>query len=151
PDIVEAVEENEPPSPAQEFVVNALEHVTLGNFRYAILEAVIALEIVLARYLRLALERRDLPKEAIDDFLSPQLALRDRVSVLLNLTLGRDALQDYDFGKILTVIRWRNHIVHRHGHLPVGLQAKDIFEGTRALLGLVLFIDSKYAELLAEP
>ena len=52
PDIQEAIQDDLPPLPEDEFRTNALEHLKLKNLRMALVESIIGLEIVLTRYLK---------------------------------------------------------------------------------------------------
>lgn len=76
PEIEEAIQDDLTIPPEREFTTNALEHIRLKNPRLAILEAVIALEIVLTRhvteYMRIY---KGTPQRRIKDFLPLNLGL----------------------------------------------------------------------------
>jgi len=150
-DITEAIAENQPPAPEQEFFVNAIEHMRLDNLRYALLEAVICLEIVLARYLSLFFQLRGVPNDRIKEFLGPKLGLRDRVTIMLELTVGHEALRKIDLQKVIGAINWRNVVVHQTGHLPPHLKDKDTRDGIIAVLALATVLAGKRNELQAAP
>ncbi len=151
PAIQDAVRENRQPGPGQEFVVNAIEHIRRGNLRYALLESVIALEIAMTSFIRLFLERRDVPKKLIDGFLSPQLTLQDRISILLNLTLGPGELQGVEIDRVVKAITWRNDIVHKYGTIRQGIPERVQEEGIWAVIHLAGLLKTKYEELRADP
>jgi hypothetical protein len=151
PAIQDAVRENREPGPGQEFIVNAMEHVRRGNLRYALLEAVIGLEIAMMSFMRLFLERRGIPKNRIEQFLSPTLTLHDRISVLLDLTSRSGEVEGRDIDPVITAIKWRNQIVHRHGKIPNGIPNKDVSERIWATIRLAGFLETRYQELNADP
>jgi hypothetical protein len=118
-EIAEALEENKEPPPESEFVTNAIGHIRQGNFRLAVVESIIALEIVLTQFLRAHLSiSAKVPDKRAERFLSPEIGLSARVAALLNITLHESYLQDIDLDKILKVIGWRNDVVHKTGKLP---------------------------------
>jgi len=105
-EIEDAIQDNLEPPPEQEFLTNSIEHLNLGNFRLALIEAIICLEIVLTQFLKVYLSiNKKLSQNRIDDFLTPQFGIASRVSGLLNLVLDPDDLKkiaaelglDYDF------------------------------------------------------
>jgi hypothetical protein len=68
PLVEEAVLEDCAPPPELEFTVNAMEHLSYGNYRLALLEAIIGLELVLAEFLRKSLRRKGIPDDQAKDF-----------------------------------------------------------------------------------
>jgi hypothetical protein len=146
-DILEAVELDLRPGAHQEFLTNALEHARLGNLRYALLEAVICLEIMLTRFLRLSLQQKGLSNERISAFLTPQLGLTARVGVVLNLLLP--GIDFGDVSNVLQAIRWRNELVHETGHLRESLTEIEIRRGIAAVVVLASILASKVEELAA--
>jgi hypothetical protein len=104
-----------------EFTVNALENLRLKNYRLAVMEMIIALEIVLDKFLRIYLKDfKEVPSKRINKFLSPQLGLTAKVAAILNITLEEYEIADIDFDIVLKVIEWRNNIVHEVGNkLPI--------------------------------
>jgi hypothetical protein len=125
--VEEAIQDELPPPPEQEFLVNALEHVAARNYRLAVVEAVFCLEVVLTRFLRahFGIERA-IPKEQFEHLLTPQVGLTARVAALLDLTSANDVLEHIDRKAILRVIKWRNRIAHETGHLPQGISGAEI-------------------------
>ena len=66
PDIEEAIQDKAEPPPEQEFLTNTIEFLRIRNFRMALLEVVICLEIVLTQYLREFLSiRKHIPLSAL--------------------------------------------------------------------------------------
>lgn len=151
PDIMEAIEDDRRPGPEHEFVANAIEHARLRNFRYALLEAVIGLEIVVARYLRLSLQRRGFSENRIDNFLSPQLTLRDRIAILLELTGAGDDTRAIDVNRVLEAISWRNKLIHEQGHLPADLSDDVLRDRIRAVVTLVGLVARRHEAMTAGP
>lgn len=152
PDIEEALQDQSEPPPEKEFFTNAIEFLGLRNFRMALLESVICLEIVLTQYLRVFLSiRKAVPNSRIRRFLSPQMGLSMRLSGLLDLTLTRDDLKDIDLNKVMCVVNWRNNIIHRTGRLPEHLTEDELREGISSVLTLALLLAQLRDRIQAEP
>ena len=151
PAIQDAVRENRQPGPGAEFLVNALEHLRRGNLRYALLESVIALEIAMTSFMRLFLERRGVQKTRIDRFLSPQLTLHDRISILLDLTFRPNELQGAEIDAVIKAITWRNDIVHKYGMIRQGIPEKVVRDGVSSVIRLAGLLETRYEELRADP
>lgn len=119
PDIEEAVQDNLESPPEQEFFTNSIEHLNRRNYRLALVEAIICLEIVLTQFLRVYLSiNKKLSKKRIDAFLSKEFGLMSKVSGLLDLVLDPDDLKKINIDNVRTAINWRNGIIHKTGHLP---------------------------------
>ena len=152
PLIEEAIQEDLHPRPEVEFTTNAVEHLRLNNQRFAVLEAIIGLEIVLARFLQLYLKvRKGLSKTRIEKALSPDLGLTARVAGVLALVLTKDQVEQAGIEKVLSAINWRNTIVHRTGKLPEGLPAETVRSGVLAVLGLTGLLADEADRIEAEP
>ncbi|HEX9868845.1 MAG TPA: hypothetical protein VGC99_09670 [Candidatus Tectomicrobia bacterium] len=136
-EIVEAIRDDLPVLPEQEFTVNAREHLDLRNFRLALVESVIGLEIVLHRHLLAYLRiHKKVPQTRVQEFLSPNLTLATRLSGLLDLTLPPDALQQINLGNVRKAVGWRNKVVHVTGRLPDGISHSELREAISAVLEL---------------
>jgi hypothetical protein len=136
-EIEKAIQDNKSPLPEQEFTVNASEHLYLRNFRLALVESVIGLEIVLSRHLRTYLHtQKKAPEARIGEFLTPNLTLNMRLSGLLVLTLPPDVFQQIDLDTIKKAVRWRNQVVHKTGQLPGGIPNAELRETISAVLEL---------------
>jgi len=153
PDIEEAVQDNLKPSPEQEFFENTIEFLRIDNLRMALLESIICLEIVLTQYLKAFLSvRKKIPVNRINrKFLTSQLGLSTRIAGLLDLTLDLNDLKTIDIQKILQAVEWRNHVVHRTGHLPPHLKEKNLREGVTSVLTLVLILAERRDQVQAQP
>jgi hypothetical protein len=149
PDIVEAIQANLQPGPEQEFFTNAIEHLRLGNYRYALLEAVICLEIVMTQFIRTYLSQKGIPNTRINKFVSDKLGLTARVAALLNLTLDQPPHPDY-ISTALRAIEWRNKVVHGTGRLP-NRPDHEIREGITTVLGIARVLALALEELEAAP
>lgn len=155
PDIEEALQDQSEPPPEKEFFTNAVEFLRIRNFRMALLEAVICLEIVLTQYLQYLKTylsiRKTVPNSRIKKFLSPQMGLSIRLSGLLDLTLTKDDLKDIDLNKVIHVVEWRNSIVHRTGRLPKYLTEEELRNGISNVLTLALLLAQSRDRIQAEP
>lgn len=150
-DIEKAIQDDWSPSPEQEFTVNASEHLYLRNFRLALIESIIGLEIVLSRYLSTYLRvHKKVPEARIREFLTPNLTLNTRLSGLLDLTLPPDVLQQVDLDIVRKAVRWRNQVVHRTGQLPDGIANADLREAITAVLDLTQRLGTLAQQVEAE-
>lgn len=128
PDVEEAIQDDLEPGPEHEFLTNAIEHMRLRNFRLALLEAIVCLEIVLSQFLEnYLLVEKGFSKNRLKAVLkNPQVGLTTRVGLLMELTLTANELKSVEIGEILRTVSWRNKIVHATGHLPKGLSDDEI-------------------------
>lgn len=150
PDIVEAIQSDLPPGPEKEFLTNSIEHLRRGNFRYALLEAVICLEIVTTQFLKLFLQSKGLSSVRIKKFLNDRLGLTARVSAMFNIALDRSPEDDL-INQVLKAVEWRNDIVHDTGRLPTGPTEQHFRDGITAVLALSILVAGKRDELAGEP
>jgi hypothetical protein len=136
--IVEALEDDLLPRPEDEFSTNAIEHFQGKNHRLAIIEAVIGLEIVLARFLREYLSaKKGFSTKQVLDFVNPNLQLTHRLNGVLYLILDSDHLKGLDLASVWKTVGWRNRIVHAEGHVPAGVTEDAIRKGLSATLVLI--------------
>lgn len=134
PNIVEVLEDNKGIPPEEEFRTNALGHLNRENYRLAVLESVICLEIVLSQFLRAHLElEKKLHNDRIETFLN-DLGLKARLSALLDYCLHTSYLKDIDLA--LKVVGWRNKVTHGTGHLPPEVPRETLVQGVQAVLEL---------------
>lgn len=145
PEIERALADDLKPPPEREFLTNSIENLKIKNYRLALIEAVIGLEIVLSRYLAgyMQYEKR-LSKTRINGIISPGLDLTARVSVLLELIVEPEYLRDIDIEKILSAISWRNSVIHKTGNIPWGVTKKDLNEGINEVLDLINLLGNLY-------
>lgn len=152
PSIEEAIQDDVKPRPEREFTANAIEHVRLGNLRFALLEAIIGLEIVLARFLNSYLKlRKGLSKRRIEEFLTQNLGLTARISGVLELVLTKTQLEEARLDQVLSAVKWRNNVVHRTGRTPEGLPDKTLEDGISAVLGLTDLLAREGESIEAQP
>jgi hypothetical protein len=109
PDIEEALQESINAGPEQEFLVNAIEYIRLRNYRTALIEACICLDIVVGRFLKQHLSM-------VKGFSGNRIerVLRSEVGLVLNTI----ELKTVSIDGVLTAIKWRNTLIHESGHLP---------------------------------
>lgn len=133
------------PSPEREFLTNSVENLKIKNYRLALIEAIIGLEIVLTRYLTGYMQyERHLSKTRINGIISPSLDLTTRVSVLLELIIEPEYLRGIDIEKILSAISWRNSVIHKTGNIPWGVTEKELKEAINEVLNLITLLGSLY-------
>jgi len=152
PDIEEAIQDNLDPLPEQEFIINALEHLKNRNYRLALIESILCLEIVMSQYLNKYMSiQKKIPPQRINTLLSPQLGLYGRVSALLNLCLYPDDISKIEFNNVLKAINWRNNIIHKTGHLPDNLPEDTIYQNISSVLQLVSLLAARRNQIEISP
>lgn len=152
PDIEEAIQDDLEPPPEQEFLANTYEHLSKNNFRLALVESIISLEIVLSQFLEAYLKLNfNFPNRRVKKFLNPDLGLTSRISGLLDLTLEKDEIAKIDINNILKAIEWRNHIIHKTGHLPVNLEGKIIKTKIGNVIELTYLLSEKRDKINVSP
>lgn len=140
-DIEESIQDDINPPPEQEFVVNCLEYLRNRNYRMAVVESVMCLDIVTSQYLNSYLASyKKIPTDRIEQFLQPQFGLTARIAGLLDLCLHPDDIKNIEFNKVLKTIKWRNDIIHKSGHLPQGLGEEILRENISNVLRLVFIL-----------
>lgn len=150
-DVAEALEENKEPAPESEFITNAIGHIRRGNFRLAVVESIISLEIVLTQFLKVHLRvSAKVPDKRIDRFLTPEIGLTARLAALLNLTLHESYLEDIDLDKVLKVVGWRNDVVHKTGKLP-DAREEVLTDHIWAVVELVRLLAERRDNIAASP
>jgi len=152
PQVEEAIQDNLCAPPEDELTANAIEHLLTKNYRLALLESVIGLEIVLNTYLREYMRTcKGLSRERIEDFLSPNLGLTGRLAGLLDLTIPQDELEHYNLERVRTAVRWRNKVTHETGRLPDGVSESQLHEHVMSVISLTLFLGHKARQIRVSP
>ena len=150
-DICEAIQDDKDPLPEHEFITNCFEHLDSNNLRMAIIECIMALEIVLSQYLDKYLKLiKKLPRKRIDNFISPDLGIKARISVLLNLTMPDDDIGKVKINDILILIGWRNKIIHKSGHIK-GVKEKEIHKKISSAFYLIQLLARKRDLIILTP
>jgi hypothetical protein len=152
PDIIEALEDNKEPPPEMEFLTNAIGHLRQKNFRLAVVESIVCLEIVLTQFISNYLSiSAKVKKENLQRFLSPELGLTARLSGLLNLTLHESYLKEIDLDRVLKVVEWRNKIIHKNGRLPSGIDRDTLQKNVSAVFSLINVLAERRDNIVASP
>ena len=150
--IKEVLEDNLEIAPEDEFLTNTVGHLRTGNFRLAIIDAVIGLEIVLTKYLRCYLATiKKMPKKRIDSFLLNDFGLTPRLAGMLDLTMHESYLRDIKLDQVLKAVTWRNNIVHKTGQLPTDVPVETVREHIEAVLDLARTLAELYVNTSAAP
>ena len=150
--IKEVLEDNLEIAPEDEFLTNTIGHLRACNFRLAIVDAVIGLEIVLTRYLRSYLATvKKMPDHRIKSFLRNDFGLTPRLAGILDLTIHESYLKDLKLDHVLQAVTWRNHIVHKTGRLPSHIPVEKVREHIDAVLGLAHTLAELYVNTSASP
>lgn len=152
PDVEEAIQDDINPPPEQEFVVNCFEYLHQRNYRMAVVESVMCLDIVTSQYLNSYLASyKKIPPHRIKEFLRPQLGLSARISGLLDLCLHPDNIKKIEFNKVLATINWRNEIIHKSGHLAQNLPEGIIRNYISNVLELVFLLSRERNQIETMP
>lgn len=152
PDIEEAIQDELEPNPEQEFLTNAIEHIRLRNYRLALLEAIVCLEIVLSQFLEnYLLINKGFSRNRVKKVLGKDVGLTPRVGLLLDLVLTPDELKSLSIGDALKAINWRNTVVHKTGHLPPGLSDNEAQDCIFSVLHLADVLARKRTQIVASP
>ena len=142
--VLYAIEEGYIFPPERAFHVNCIEQYHLKNFRISVIEATIALEIALNKYLKIYLSKyKGLSRDNVEKFLGPDLGLTSRVRGLLILTLSEESLVNLDIDAVLKFINWRNKIIHSTGELPEGIQDEVFTKSFNNVLNLIILLSVK--------
>ncbi len=149
--IAEAIQDDRQANPEMEITINALAHLDVKNYRMALLESVIALEIAFARFLREDLtNRRGLNKKNLNSFLTPNLTLSIRLAGLLNLALPDTEWKKIDIAKVQTAVGWRNRLVHDSGKLQ-NIPANQLREAIAMVVALAVYLGRQADQAAAYP
>lgn len=151
PFIEEAIQDDLEPGPEREFLTNSIQHLGKSNFRLALLEAIICLEIVLNGFLRLYLSVScGLSKSRIERTLDNHLGLTSRVGLILEVVLTKQERQAAEIENVLRAVKWRNEIVHKTGRLP-SIADRPLRDSIWATLQLAQLLASKRDDLASRP
>lgn len=151
-DVVDAIEEGREPYPEEEFSINALEFLEENNFRMAVVEAVIGLEIVLTEFLRKYYKNKQkYGRKKLKKLLSSNLSIWYRVVAILRLIMSDTDLSGIDLDKVLKVINWRNHVVHREGKLPDEAKEENVRKNFVHIWTLSAILRTKIREIEQAP
>ena len=150
--VEEAIQDKLTPPPEQEFLANAKQHLKQRNYRVAIVEAIICLEIVLSQFLKAYLKiEKSISQERINDFLTTGFGIKSKVSGLLDLVLSLEDMRLIELDNIRTAIEWRNKIVHKTGKLPEYISEKELEEKINSVLTLALLLGHKRDQINSAP
>lgn len=150
--IEEAIQDDLAPKPEQEYFINSLELLRSKEYRLALIEGVICLEIVIGQYCRHYLKvKKKLSKKRVNDLIKPSLGLTARISGLLCLTMKDERIKLLEISKLLNAAKIRNKIVHETGNIPDGITEEDISETIYATLSASRIIALMRDELTSEP
>lgn len=150
PDVNEAIQDNLIPGPEQEFLANSIEYLRSKNYRSALLEAVVCLEIVTSQFLTAYLREKGLSENRIERVFTKDIGLTSRIGLLLELILTPNEKRGV-LDNVLVAVNWRNTIVHRTGNLPQGVPEVDVGDKTRSVLGLAILLAQKRDQILNTP
>jgi hypothetical protein len=151
-EIEEALQDKREAEPEDEFYVNALEHLRTDRFRLAVVEAVVCLEIVLARFLTVYLEQvKGMEHERATWIVAPEQGLTMRVGALLDLMLEKADLLTVDRKVVLKVVSWRNAIAHRTGRLPDNVSEDEVRQALSLVFKLISLLVRKRREIELQP
>lgn len=155
--IKEAIQENtallleELPSEI-EFLVNAREYLNNNNFRLALIESVIGLELALTKYIQnyFIIEKK-YTKSKISKFLNNNFDLSTRLSIIPILTLDKISLEKIEFDKINKGVNWRNKIIHAGKNILDTIPDMETQSVVEEIIELSRLLDLKVIQMKANP
>ncbi|MHA1233125.1 MAG: hypothetical protein ACTSPQ_21080 [Candidatus Helarchaeota archaeon] len=135
-----------------EFLISAREYLNNNNFRLALIESVIGLEIALTKYIQnyFIIEKK-YTKNKTNKFLNNNFDLNTRLSVIPILTLDEISLKEIKFDEVSNGINWRNKIVHEGkdvlGKIP-DIHKQSVVE---EIINLSRLLDLKVIQMKSNP
>lgn len=146
--IKDALQNYVPLPPEREFIINAADHIGSNNYRLAVVESVIGLEIVLNQFLHLYLRKyKGFSEKKIKKFLPNEFTLSMKLSGLLELTLSNRSLENIDIERVREVVKWRNDFMHSTGNLERGKNHDYILKSVSHVFQLSSLLRTKITEL----
>ncbi|WP_106766448.1 hypothetical protein [Paenibacillus faecalis] len=143
-----ALQNKIPLPPEREFIINAAGHIGSNNYRLAVAESVIGLEIVLNQFLHLYLRKyKGFSEKKIKKFLPNEFTLSMKLSGLLELTLSNRSLENIDIERVREVVKWRNDVMHSTGNLERGKNHDYIINSVNHVFQLSALLRKKITEL----
>lgn len=135
-----------------EFIVNSREHLLNKNYRLAIIESVIALEIALTRYIRVYFEYiKKFSKKKIDEFLNTNFDLFTRLYIIPALTLSYNDYSEIDFDFVLKGVVLRNKLIHKGEDCLSGVPEDKISSYISEITKLSRLLSLKAVQMKIQP
>jgi len=135
-----------------EFLVNSREYLENNNFRLAIIESVIALEIALTRYIRVYFEHiKKYSKKKIEKFLNANFGLSTRLYIIPTLTLSDNDYSRIELNLVLKGVGLRNKIIHREEDCLSGVSEDEIDKYVTEIIKLSRLLSLKVIQIKAKP
>jgi len=135
-----------------EFLVNSREHLDNGNFRMAIIESIIALEIALTRYIRVYFEYiKKFSKKYVDNFLNSNFDLSTRLYIIPSLTLDDNDYSRINYDLVLKGVSLRNKLIHREEDCLIGVPEDEIDKYVTEIIKLSRLLNLKVIQIKAKP
>lgn len=135
-----------------EFLVNSREHLDNGNFRMAIIESIIALEIALTRYIRVYFEYiKKFSKKHVDNFLNSNFDLSTRLYIIPSLTLNDSDYSRINYDLVLKGVSLRNKLIHREEDCLIGVPEDKIDKYVTEIIKLSRLLNLKVIQIKAKP
>lgn len=135
-----------------EFLVNSREHLDNGNFRMAIIESIIDLEIALTRYIRVYFEYiKKFSKKYVDNFLNSNFDLSTRLYIIPSLTLDDNDYSRINYDLVLKGVSLRNKLIHREEDCLIGVPEDEIDKYVTEIIKLSRLLNLKVIQIKAKP
>jgi len=125
-EIKDALENNLEITEEKYFFVNSLEHIYNNNIRFAVIETVISLEIIVTKYLKDYLKFKNIPNDRIGNLINPHIGIYSMVSVLLDLSVEEELMKEIEIDEVLKLINLRNNIIHNNKQIPKESSKRDV-------------------------
>lgn len=122
----------------KDLLMNAAEHIYQGNYRHSILESVIALELVVSRFIVIRCKAKSIGKEEMEQFIH-NVGIKGNIGVMVKaLVESKNMPEEKVFEKCKGGISIRNDIVHEGRQNVLEQEAKDTLVYARRLINFLV-------------
>lgn len=119
-----------------ELLCNADQYLYQTEYRHSVLESIIALELVVSRFIRTKCQQKGISKKDSDEYIK-NVGVSGNIKVTLKLLLDKVVLPEQKiFEQCKSAITKRNHIVH-NGEDATAIEAQDSIKYGRQLINFI--------------
>ena len=125
----------------EELVLNADQYLYQGDYRHSVLESVIALELVISKFIIQKCATEGIKQEDAENFIK-DIGITGNIKITLKLLLGSTALPNEEIlQKCKGGIEIRNKIVHKGRKEVSEGEARDTLENIKKLINFLLSLN----------
>lgn len=134
-----------------ELMVNSKEFLDLGNTRMAVIECLIALDVVLKEYTNHYYEKKDAPSDIKNYISNPNFMLSEKIATIVFLIIKERHKFDNNFiESIIRMNKLRNDIIHRGKVLSDSEEKFVVEKGYNSIKSLVEILADEINNLKLE-